>query len=99
MSYLAHLSLTFTSEQSTTYETTKRILSEIGLYTSIVGDDSKSSPLPRNTFAGKFEGGGASKIRDDLFERIRSVFGTNAISAACFLSVGGDSWAWKRFKT
>jgi hypothetical protein len=97
MSYFAHLSLSFTAEQVSTYQTAKRVLADIGFYSTVVGESQTSFALPRNAFAGQFDGEGAAKIRDDLYASIKSILQANNIAATCFLSVGGDKWAWKRF--
>lgn len=97
MSYLAHL--TVAVDQPAMHDVARRVLATVGLYTSIVGNSGAPSSLPQYAFAGKFEGSGASKIRDDLYESVRTTLAANQVHAECFLSVGGDTWAWKRFRT
>ncbi len=93
MSYLVHLSLHFPMETAGTYEKTKRVLNEMGLYGSLAAKDKTLAVLPRNTFAGQFEGENASTIRADLGARVAAAFKANGIAANIFISVGG-TWAW-----
>ena len=77
------------------YELLNEQLSNIGLRRYLRSSKHNIVNLPNNTCAGEFKGASAQKICDDLFTSISDIFQENRINSQIFLTVGGDSWAWR----
>ena len=93
MSYFVHVAFDMTNQDSEAYRAIEEALNTMGLYSTIEGSSKKTLTLPANTFAGKFTGESAGKIRDDLCTKIQDAFRAHNIHGNIFVSVGGD-WAW-----
>ena len=98
MSYLVVVTFDIHSGSSEEYDAANDVLSEIGLEKNIVGSSGKSIKLPRNTYAGEFEGQNVGKIRDDLCNEIKESFESVGVKASIFVTVGGN-WAWGKRNT
>jgi predicted nuclease of restriction endonuclease-like RecB superfamily len=51
------------------------------------------SILPQNCYVGEFNGENVQKVRDDLFERVMTVFTSSGAKATVFMNVG-QTWTW-----
>ncbi len=93
MAYLVVVTFDLTDAPTSTYEQIIHDLGEYGLHSHLVGDSDKKTNLPDNTYAGKFSGENAGKIRDDVSSKVQGILSQNEAVGKIFVSVGG-SWAW-----
>lgn len=98
MSYFVVVTFDLNRASSDDYEVADDILNDIGLEREIEGSSGKNIKLPENTYAGKFDGASAVKVRDDLSSQIQNEFKKENLDASIFVSVGG-SWAWGKRST
>ena len=71
----------------------KQKLEEIGLRKTVTGRTGRALTLPRNTFAGEFNGESAAKVRDDITPRVMEVFQSVGGQGRVFVIVS-TGWAW-----
>ena len=93
MSYFVVVTFDIENETSPTYSKVENELFEYGLYDQVIGQSGKDIDLPSNTYAGEFDGGSVSKIREDVANTVQEIFRANQIKGKIFVTVG-KNWAW-----
>jgi hypothetical protein len=68
----------------------ERELAALGLLSCLVDSRNEAHVLPRNTYAGVFEGPTAHALHRRLASEIRAAVGRSQSEARVFVSVGGD---------
>jgi hypothetical protein len=93
MSYFVTVTFDLRDATSQQYDQVADRLSQMGFNNTLSGDSGRTVNLPTTTFAGKFTGASAAKVRDDLSDRVRDVLTTLGLHGRLFVFVG-DGWAW-----
>ena len=93
MSYFVTVTFDIKNGTPQDYANVLTELNSIGLYENIIGGSNTTSKLPSNTFAGEFNGLDLTSVRDDICNRIQSIFRKCKVKSEIFVAVGGD-WGW-----
>jgi hypothetical protein len=93
MSYLVFCTFDLKNASRQDYEAAYVDLKKLGLSKVVVSSKASEVVIPTTSVLGEFNGESASKVRDELRDRIQAAFRTRKFKSEIFVVVGGN-WAW-----
>lgn len=93
MSYLVFVTFDLKNASGQDYQNAYADLEKLGLKKIHKNTKGGNDVIPTTAAMGFFDGTGATKVCEDLRDRIRAVFSARDFKSEIFLVTGGD-WAW-----
>jgi hypothetical protein len=93
VSYLAFVTFDLKNASSQDYQNAYADLEKLGLKRVHKNSQGGNNVIPTTAAMGFFEGSGASKVCEDVRDKVRAAFNARKFKSEIFVVVGGD-WAW-----